>query len=508
MAEPNPLLPKVSWREEDSAILTAGFSLKYNAFSDLFKIISVDKQNEIQTRTKARIIISNFEREERNYFLLFKPSQYAVSKGDTAFTAFERDLKQIKDFSFFPTLREVYAAAEILQKTICLITLQSGTTQFKGINIHPFLHEDEEDPKTIVIVLKFFEGGVYFQEVNWPKERPLETSPFNVINKDHKNCLDRRFCNSFDVLKDDFNFNFLCNGTDVTVQVEDGLTFFEVLGDVCYADKAANFFVREIVGAHQSDPGYKELYIRLMDTNTDIYLKEEEIQRVNDERDSRKREKLEEQNRAKAHKKHLKEWKVFGKGDSFAVASLYYIELYVSDGSRHDIFHPICTSVDTVFKSSLFVQRTRGLNSIGKYSGVSCRSEKPEVMGNFPLILGKKEEYIFNQLKNSPYICCPPEGRQFNNAHKHLKDIKESKTKLDEIQPFPTIKTVLQAAISTCLEMEGRRIDHIENGTLEQCLSKEIYGSQSQECIEKFRYDVVGLKCKFSIISIKSYKDK
>ncbi|XP_062576060.1 uncharacterized protein LOC134237935 [Saccostrea cucullata] len=438
-------------------------------------------------------MISNFEREERNYFQLFKPSQYEVSKADTAITAFERDLKQIKDLTFFPTLREVYAGAEILQKTICLITLQNGTTQFKGISIHPFLHEGEEDPKTIVIALKFFEGGVYLQEVNWPEERPLETSPFNLINKDHRQCLDRRFCNSFDVLKDDFDFNFLCNGTDVKVLVEGGLTFFEVLGDVCYADKAANFFARNIVSAHQSDPCYREVYTRLMDIDTTIYLKEEEIQRANDERDSRKREKLEEQNRAKAHEKHLKEWNIFGKGDSFAVASLYQLELYVSDGSRHDTFHPICTSVDTLFKSSLFVQRTKGFNSIVKYSGISCKSKKPAVIGNFPLISGKKEEYIFIQLKKSPYICCPPEDRKHGNAHKHLKAITESKTELDEIQPFPAIKTPLEAAISICLEMEGRRIDHIENGTLEQCLSKEIYGSQSQECIEKFRENVADI---------------
>ncbi|XP_061169153.1 uncharacterized protein LOC133178473 [Saccostrea echinata] len=491
MAELNPFLPKVSWREEANAIVEVGFSLKYNDFSDLFKIISVNQRNEIQTRTKARIVTSNFEREERDYFQLFKPSQYEVSRGDSAFTAFDRDLKNLKDFSFSPSLREVYAAADILQKAICLITLQKGTTEFRGIDIHPFLHKGEEDLKTIVIVLKFFEGGVYFQEVNWPEDRPLETSPFTIINKNHEKCLDRRFCNSFDVLKDGFNFNFLCSDTNVTN--DDGLTIFEVLGDVFYADKAANFFVRELVGVHQLYPLHKDVYARLMEKKMNVYIKEEDIKRANDEKDPKKRGKLQEKNRTNAQEKHLKEWKILGEGDSFAVASLYHIELYVSDGSRHDMFHPICTSVIAVFKSSLFVQRAKGLNLIGKYYGVSCQSKKPEVIGNFPLISGKKEEFIFNQLKKTAYICCPPEGRGHTSAHRHLKHIKESKTRLDEIQPFPTIRTKLQVAISVSLEMEGRRIDHIENGTLEQCLSKEIFGSQSQECIERLREVIPGI---------------
>ncbi|XP_062613655.1 uncharacterized protein LOC134275388 [Saccostrea cucullata] len=351
MAGPNPILPTVSWTEEANAIAEVDFSLKYNEFSDLFKIISNHKRNEIQTRTNARKEISKYEREERDYFQLFKPSQYDVSTGDSALTAFDRDLKKVMDFSFFPTLREVYAAAGILQKAICLMTLQKGTTVFRGIYIQPFPEKDDGDLNIIVIVLKMVEDGAYFQEVNWPEDRPLDSSPFIIINKGHEKCLDRRFCNSFDVLKEDFNFNFLCSGTHTTD--EEGLTIFDVLGDACYADKAANVFIRDIVGLHQSNLCFKEVYSRLIEKKMNVYINEREIQRANDEKNPKRRGKLQEQNRTNAQKKHLKEWKMFGEGDSFAVASLYHIELYVSDGSRHDIFHPICTSVDTVFKSSL-----------------------------------------------------------------------------------------------------------------------------------------------------------
>ncbi|KAK3095854.1 hypothetical protein FSP39_020034 [Pinctada imbricata] len=430
---------------------------------DFFEIIGGNVPPEKIKGTKARTKIEEFLQSNRSHFQVYLPksTSWTVKATDDL----QKDLKKCK--SLPPSPREVFAATEILQREIHIIELNkernihSPSSSFSHAVFAPSIltkitAAKDSDDKTPLIVFRFEDenGIVKFAEVSGNFH--MLRNSFSVSNEKHKNCCIVRYQNTWT--------NLLSDG--VCVIPSDYLDLYCAFSLIFYDDMEYRDRVKEMICAFESTEENVNMIASLLKTS------------ANDQKEIKDEKIIEEHVRdlrwddAKPYEPEL-----------FALASIFNVPVFVdtTGGGEHwSLYMPLVNNCNVLFDNPVMLKRNKDF----KYKIVNCQGQcfcqqrKPNVKGKFWIV---KDEFAVEVMKRIGLeTCCPsPKRRGFHGHYKHIPDSKTNVTQpVDYLVPEPDVDAIQRGR----LDIECRRIDQVGGGegTLVQCLAKEIYGDETK----------------------------
>lgn len=260
---------------------------------------------------------------------------------------FDNSMQKLRNGSDFPTLREIYAASEMLNRKILLVKNICGEN--RAIAICPVLLGLSKETEPIEIEMN--------NDNNKPTFRCLSLDESvaekrYVINEGHEFCLDKRFRNSFELLRD---ANYFPSYKYIKQD-----SFFEIFGTLIYGvDSLDNFdtsnvdIVKMCLSEHENDKNIKEIYSDFVDIDT--YSNVDERKKYEETNEEKK--KLRSAIQQKGLAVHLVQWKSLTQGDFFAISSIFGFILYLEEDQKWHMIHPLCGEMMQTIKGSFSLRR-------------------------------------------------------------------------------------------------------------------------------------------------------
>ncbi|XP_061169296.1 uncharacterized protein LOC133178591 isoform X2 [Saccostrea echinata] len=437
---------------------------------------------------KVRRELSTFQKRLQFYFSLFKAQKYRP--GMTTHEAFRRDMTILEDEQFPPTLRELYAVSELLEQRIILLKITDDCETVSGFYISPILRETSKTEK-IMLLLTFVDGEPYFQHLEG-EEGKLTMCPVTLLNENHDMCLDKRFKNSFQELNASFilkqverlNISNLEEAmATITISETEKTNIFVVLSQLVYGSECMEEFVKDHVIAHMKSDEFYEIYQAFV--CLDKF--EEEKKAIDRLPEGKAKETNLSDLRKKAFHFHLEQWDTVSIVDFFAVASVFNVQIYVKKG-KCNLFLPTCSSFSKIFSSPIYLEQASNsaLIPLLDSNNCSCVCRKPLIPGRLPVYQEMIEDFIMKRLALEP--CCPV-GK--HGTHKHFSTIKDFQiVPNDQISSYQSPLDRHVEKVIEVLDTQGRKLDQINGGkgSLEQCLSREIFGDEEKISFFKSRF--------------------
>ncbi|XP_062585211.1 uncharacterized protein LOC134246881 [Saccostrea cucullata] len=445
------------------------------------------------TKSKCRQHVAEFEEKHLFYFSLFKPKVDDASK--TWMTRVKEDIRNVKRSGFAPTLREIYAVCEIIN-TIIFLLFEGHDNTIKAWKIQPVIRENETEKQPLILLFISHTEGLCFQRIEVNVDY-LDGLDIETINANHAECLDKRFRNDFKDLQGNFKLRGQDNFTSSIELTEEQITpktnVFSLCSQIIYGNKVYAQAVKECVKMHMEQEDFRDVYMHFVDVKS--YVSEDEYNGMESISDSKRKEKFRSKLMKKAFEKHLKRWQYFTIEEFFAIASVFNIEVFVmpvqtegtlseNDTKGTKFFLPICGSYLFTFKTPLVFQKRydESYKAILVDQECLCLTSVPEVFGNFPIV---NDEIDLRRVKKLDIkSCCPSLGRHGRHRHfEHLWNHDEPEGKIMQESRISKYFTPMNKHIEIIHEImaeEGKTIDAINGGkgTLQMCISKEIYDEE------------------------------
>uniref|UniRef100_A0A8W8J9N4 Uncharacterized protein n=1 Tax=Magallana gigas TaxID=29159 RepID=A0A8W8J9N4_MAGGI len=411
---------------------------------------------------KARKMQSElFEFQMKNpmYYHLFLPQcvtyDYLLSSND----CLQLEFKKIINAKKPPTPREVYAAAEMLQRYICVIrfdrSVGSDIQKLQGYIFAPTSKENLHMEPLCLLMLVKADGVFEFGKIGHnDKIKDLKSCPGQIVNICHKHCFGLRFVNDFSVLFD----RKVAYGEKSDVR-----ELFRRLSLEFYGTENHHRRILNIICNFELEEDNLELFCKYADnTITDET-------RLDDKRKRLMTHVKEVRNRQKAA----------GEGELFAVSSVFNIDMIIdiTGEDEWETYMSVVCCYLSCFDSPIIL-RVQGRDNklyipyVTESYTCSCRQQKPEIQGH----IGKVRSNIHEAVLKHP--CCPPEIQKGNHTHlRHIPNIRSCWPPKTEY----IIPAEFMAMVISRLEIEDRCIDQINGGvgSLAKAMAKELYGDEN-----------------------------
>ncbi|XP_062607117.1 uncharacterized protein LOC134268893 [Saccostrea cucullata] len=411
-------------------------------------------KNAKQTRDE----IFKLELDNAMYFHLFHPQcvrcNGTIHPRDCLSSDQERVIKEKK----YASPREIYAAAELLQKDICLVHYRRSDSEdmlgFQGYIFAPCIRPCLDSEPVYILMIENQDGSTEYGNLDFRDNcKDLKSCPWDLVNEEHKKCFGLRFRNSFHLL---FEKNVRYGIKDDVKDLYRRLSL-EFYGKEDHHDRILNIICN----------------FELEEENLDLFCKYAD-DTINEETRATEKERLLKIHTEKAKNRQ----KPPSDGELYAISSVFNVDIVVDKMCRGDweTYMSVACRYACCFSSPILLRQ----QTIGEYmpyvtasEECSCRQKKPEIQGH----IGKIKDDIHKAVLRTP--CCPPSRKHQN--HTHLKHVLNIRTiwpqRTDYLIPTKDIEIV-----TARLNAEERRLDQINggNGTLVKALSKELYGDESQ----------------------------
>lgn len=449
-----------------TAYPTDGYSFYYCLMAEM--------DREPLTNGKARKMQSElFEFQTKNsmYYHLFLSQCVTYDELLSSNDCLQLEFKKIINTKKHPTPREVFAAAEMLQRYICVIRFDRSVgrniEKLQGYIFAPASKENLHMEPLCLLMLVKADGVVEFGRIGRKDNmKDLKSCPGQMVNTDHKHCFGLRFVNDFSVLFD----RKVAYGEKSDVK-----DLFRRLSLEFYGTENHHRRILNIICNFELEEDNLELFCKYAD-NT--------ITEETSLDDKRKR--------LKTHVKDVRSrTKPAGEGELFAVSSVYNVDVVIDVTGRDEweTYMSVVCCYLSCFDSPIIL-RVQGRDDklympyVTNSNTCSCCQQKPQIQGH----IGKVKCNIHEAVLKHP--CCAPEIRKGNHTHlKHVPNIRSCwPPRKDYILPADFMTMVISR-----LEIEDRRIDQINGGegSLAKAMAKELYGDENEYLVSGLQ-DAIG----------------
>lgn len=349
----------------------------------LFKLRN-NSQGPVTQKNARKMQNELFEFEQKNptYYHLFLPQCISCDGNHLAVDCLKRDFKKVLEEKRPPSMREIFAAADYLQRDICVV-------QYKGNNDNIDIHTLQGyvfaptnkrnlnvDP--VFIRMSLNGGSLEFRHIS---ETDLNLSSYYIRNLLHKHCIYCRFANDISLL-----FDCVSNVKETDSSLKESnnhcgdlsLTFYATLNQ---SDRILNIICN----------------FELEKDNLDLFYKY--VEKLNEEEKSLNDKKKILQSHVQ---KVRNQSKLFGEGEFYALSSVFNVDIIVeTERGEWKIYMPVvCTNVDC-FDSPIILSKEKQDRDT-----CSCLVDKPEIKGH----IGKIKQDIYKTV-------CMYRHKPFNDFH-------------------------------------------------------------------------------------------
>jgi hypothetical protein len=349
-----------------------------NSFYYVLHSVIKTKDGPTSSKDARQMRDDLFKLEEDNslYFHLFLPQSFNCDGALSSKDILQKELEWLKHGNKNPSPREIFAAAELLQKYVCLIrfdqTLGDGLRGFKGYIFTPVVRQCVDKEPLCVLMVEKQSSPVEFVKVDLSDRAiDLETCPGTMRNIKHKNCFGLRFTNNFSTLFD----------RKVAYGAQDDVKdLYRRLSLEFYGTEEHHARILNIICNFELEQDNLELFSKYADDT------------VNDETDSDEKERL-LRNHVRNSRKRLK---LPGEGELYALSSVFNVDIVVDKTGRGDwdTYMSVACTYTSCFDSSIILRKQTADGHFMPYvttpGECSCSQKKPESQGH----IGKIKENV------------------------------------------------------------------------------------------------------------------
>lgn len=338
---------------------------------------------------KAREMQSElFEFQMKNpmYYHLFLPQCVTYDDLLSSNDCLQLEFKKIINAKKHPTPREVFAAAEMLQRYICVIrfdrSVERDIHKLQGYIFAPTSKENlHMEPLCLLMLVKTDGVGEFGRIGLKEKIKDLKSCPGQMVNLDHKHCFGLRFVNDFSVLFD----RRVAYG-----QKSDVKDLFRRLSLEFYGTENHHRRILNIICNFELEEDNLELFCKYAD---DTITEETSL-------DDKKK-------RLKTHVKDVRSrMKAAGEGELFAVSSVYNVDMIIDITGRDEweTYMSVVCCYLSCFDSPIIL-RVQGRDNklympyVTESRTCSCRQQKPQIQGHIGKVKGNIHEAVCRYLK-------------------------------------------------------------------------------------------------------------
>ena len=326
-----------------------------------------------------------FECEMKNsmYFHLFRPQCITCDGNHLATDCLKQDFKKMNKEKTPPSPREVFAAADFLQRYICVFKFEESddinSKNFLGYIFSP-MNKIGINVDPVYILMSGDENSLEFSNVCFKKSNVF---PGDLTNKDHMNCVGRRFANDFTSL---FHANVSFTGNSSNM--------YSHLSSIFYGTKTLDRRILNIICNFELEEDKLDLFYSYANSS----IPEQTNTKVKD-----KRSMLE------THVESVRVQKCFGDGEFYALSSVYNVDVILDTTGRGEwkkFMSVICTNV-CCFDSPVILQKEPTTSPItyrafdANSDGCSCCWNQPEIQGHIEKMKGKIHKMVCTYLHHS-----------------------------------------------------------------------------------------------------------
>lgn len=333
----------------------------------------LDNEQNVTLKKAKQTQNDLFEFEMKNpiYYHLFLPQCVECDGKLPPIDCLSADLKIIKKEKKPPTPREIFAAAEMLQRCICIIRFDHAAgvdiEKLKGYVFAPTNELLDMEP-ICILMLEQYGGCVTFSRIcRVDITADLKPCPGNIVNLNHRQCFGLRFVNEFSVLFD-------CNvvfGEQTEVKELFRRLSLEFYGTEKHHDRILNIICN----------------LELEEDNLELFCKYADNTITEETCIDAKKRIL--KTHIKAVKKRIKPP---GEGELFALSSVFNVDLIVDNTGRGEwvtYMSVICCYLSSF--DSPIILRIESKNGdympyVTEPDTCSCRQQKPQIQGHIGIV--------------------------------------------------------------------------------------------------------------------------
>ena len=313
--------------------------------------------------------ILEYEKENSTHFHLFQPQCIECDGNHSGASCLEKDHKRALREKKPPSPRECFAAANLLQKHICVIDCKEFVDDIQNLQGYIFSPTNRKENDSQPVYMLMSENGKSFRNIILN-----EQFPGKVINKNHKHCFGLRFANDFSVLFDDKVSNF------------EYIDLYGYLSLIFYGTENQQNRLLNLI-----------CNFELEEDNVDIFYKFTYSSFTEETKLKEKRKIL------KTHAEEVRiRSKCFGDGEFYALASVYNVDVIVDTSGRGE-WKTFMTMLGGMFcfVSPVILKNNKQAEKDNDYrpydldlEECSCEKKKPEIQGHLWKIKGKVHEAV------------------------------------------------------------------------------------------------------------------
>lgn len=335
-----------------------------------------DKKQDITLKKAMQKQNDLFEFEMKNpiYYHLFLPQCFECDGKLHARDCLSYDLKTIQKGKKPPTPREIFAAAEMLQRCICVIRFDHvarwDIKRLKGYMFAPTNKQVLDTEPICILMMEQYGGCIIFGRICRVDDLAnLKSCPGNIANLNHKQCFGLRFVNEFSVLFDcHVAFGERADVKDLYRRLS-----LEFYGTEMHHDRILNIICN----------------LELEEDNLELFCKYADNTITEETSVGVKRKIL--KTHIEAVKKRMKPP---GEGELFALSSVFNVDLIVDNTGRDEweTYMSVVCCYLSCFDSPIIL-RVQGRNGVympyvTEPGTCSCRQQKPQILGHIGKVKG------------------------------------------------------------------------------------------------------------------------
>lgn len=367
-----------------------GFSFTFNKgdnsffhclYSEPYKSLSDASKNANRLQKEL------FELEFRNstYFHIFQPCYNECDGNHSAIGCLKKELEKIRKEKKPPSPREVFAAADLLQRYICLYRCQDlngiDIQNFRGYVFAPTNKNCIDEEPLCILMLEKQNGPTEFATIcHETLTKCLSTCPGVLLNKNHTHCIGFRFQNSFSFL-----FDKSVVGVDPEIRQEfEEKDIYHHLSLKMYGTESYQVRVLNIICT-----------LELEDDNVDLFCKFANDS-VNDKTKLKQKKRF-----LKEHVENIKNGtKPPGDGEFYAMSSVYNVEIIIDDTGCGEwkTYMPVIFTYARCFESPIILHKERRngkyIPYIRELNACSCLQNPPEIQGHIGRVKASIQEAV------------------------------------------------------------------------------------------------------------------
>lgn len=366
------------------------YSKDNHSFYHCLNMSVLDNMQDVTRKKAMQTQKDLFEIEMKTpiYYHMFLPQCVECDGKLTPIDCLSAELKIIKKEKKPPTPREIFAAAEMLKRCICIIRFDyvagGDIERLKGYMFAPTNEQlFDMEPICILMIEKYGGRTIFSRICRLDNTADLKPCPGNIVNLNHIQCFGLRFVNEFPVLFD----CHVAFGERTEVKDLYRRLSLEFYGSEIYHDRILNIICN----------------FELEEDNLELFCKYADNEITEETSIDAKKGIL------KTHVKEIKEQKKPGEGELVALSSVFNVDLIVEKkggGEWETYMSAVCchlSSFDSPIILSIEPENGDSMPYVTEPGTCSCRQQKPQIQGH----IGKVKANIHDTVCMYIYVAKP-----------------------------------------------------------------------------------------------------